>query len=106
MSADRWTTCPRCLKEAIADYRQRESELREKYGVVPIDEYVLCQKQLGECPTSTSLKNTLREDWEIGTDEDGEFYVRYTANCQTCSFRYEYTYGEDVTTDSTDHSVS
>ena len=60
MSADNYGYCPRC-------------------------------KQNNDIALETSdSKNTLRECWDIGMDEDGEFYVYYHGKCQMCDFEFKF----------------
>jgi len=41
-------------------------------------------------------EDSLREDYEIGMDTDGIFYVRYTGACNSCDFKFSYKHDEKV----------
>ena len=80
MSANNWDTCPRCKKKLEATRAKAAASAEKEYGKVPPDEYltmVKAAKLIGG-----KLEQTLREDWEIGVDEDGRFYVSYSGSCR------------------------
>jgi hypothetical protein len=83
MSADRWAKCPKCLKELNAN-------LKSAYGKVSEDEYLYALVQVNE------QDETLREDYEVKTDEDGRFTVNYSCQCTICKFKFEYRYKQAV----------
>ncbi len=85
MSADNWTTCPNCRQLA-------ETKVASSYGKVSEDEY------LAILEAKKSIKNepTLREDYEMWTDEDGKFTVSYSCSCSVCKFHFDYKYSQDV----------
>jgi len=35
---------------------------------------------------------TMREDYELGITEEGEFYIRYKAACLKCGFSHKFTH--------------
>jgi len=39
---------------------------------------------------------TLREDFEVWMDEDGEFHVDYRSHCQVCGFGHKFAHTEKV----------
>lgn len=81
MSADNYTTCPRC--EAIQEKAKKEAQ--ESYGTVSEEEYL----HLVEKSKPKKDEDTLREDYEIGI-YNGKFYIRYEGACSQCSFFYVY----------------
>ncbi len=94
MSADNWRVCPRC--EILADEEQRLAEegLGDLYGKIQPEEYV---REFNKVKFSKETdKESLREDYEIGLDEDGEFYVIYHCGCSECGFEFEYKHTEKV----------
>jgi hypothetical protein len=85
MSADNWGICPKCKKLS----KERAKSL---YGKASEDEYLvyfLSEKSKG-------TKETLREDYEIYTDDDGEFSVGYDCSCDECGFSYHFQYKASV----------
>lgn len=88
MSADNWRVCPKCKKT-----NESKGSL---YGKVSEEEYLDSLNQL------KVDEETLREDYEIGIDERGEFYVDYSCRCQTCGFGFHYKHSQmlELTEDS------
>jgi len=85
MGADNWGICPKCKKgreKYIAGLRKKADE---QYGKIKPEEYLELLDHAKE-----ELGSTLREDYEILTDEDGEFYIKYSCNCSVCGFDYEF----------------
>lgn len=83
MSADNWGVCPKCKETA-------ENKIASAYGKVSEDEY------LAILNTCKKIEATLREDYELGVDTDGEFSVSYSCHCSKCGFKFEYKYSQDV----------
>lgn len=93
MSADNWTICPKC-KLAFEVEQQRQSEnLNKSYGRLPVDEWLARRDKIKVVPSVQDT--TLREDYEIGTDEDGTFSISYSCSC-ACGFSWKYKHSEDV----------
>jgi hypothetical protein len=90
MSADNWTICPRCLlraEKAAADKRQ---EATDAYGKLPVAEWQALYAN-AEKASERFDKQTLREDYELGTDCLGVFSVEYRAHCGVCQLSYKFT---------------
>ena len=95
MSADNWTTCPRCLAKAeVAKAKQRDNAAKA-YGKLKPDEWIALQ---AEASNPVELNSSLREDYELGVLTDGEFYVNYRASCTNagCGFAFEYKHQQQV----------
>jgi len=78
MSADNWRICPKCHKNTVP-------LIKPEYGVVSEAEYLEAIKKEPE-----PEEENLREDWDIGIDEDGSFFVNYSCFCELCGFRFEF----------------
>lgn len=88
MSADRWTTCPKCDKRRIDAIKAIE----ESYGKVSAKDYIMMLNKVNnDCNTDSSL----REDYEQGIN-DGVYSVNYRANCNKCGFKYNYKFEKEV----------
>jgi hypothetical protein len=85
MSADAWRECPNCRKP-------NSKKLADAYGKVSQDEYLSMFDKLG----ISDERTTLREDYEISTDEGGEFYIAYSCYCEVCKFAFTYKYREQI----------
>lgn len=97
MSANNWTTCPNCKKEAEEKYQEEEKALDSAYGVVSASRF----SQLAEEHSNNSVekilgKYTLREDYDIGVGADGIFEVSYRAFCDKCGLKFSYKHKERI----------
>lgn len=95
MSANNWSVCPKC--KANEERRQKTATewAAKKYGVVTPAEYMA----MLEDAKPRELEETMREDYEIGVDDDGEFFVDYAATCQHggCNFMFRFKHRQDAT---------
>lgn len=94
MSASNWDICPACRRRAIIAKDTAIREANAAYGKVSPDEYM---KMVTEANKEVKLEPSLREDWELGITEKGDFYVIYHGHCQTCSFGFDYKYDKKLT---------
>lgn len=95
MSADNWTTCPRCSINKDTAAAKAQAKADAKYGKVPAQEFMELLAQ-AEALKEAEMTQTMREDYDIGIG-DGEFEVNFRASCSTCGLRYEYKHAEQVT---------
>ncbi len=97
MSADAWRVCPKCNEAREKETLTMEADVEASYGKVPPEEYI---RKLSELNSRKSLdemgETTLREDYEIGIDEDGEFFINYRGGCTKCKFHFEYEFTKRV----------
>lgn len=88
MGADNWAVCPRCLQNAEREKNARTEELRDAYGVLPIEEFDAL-RAIAEQPIDHEKLLTYREDYEIGIlDGDPVFFIRYRGGCKTCGLTH------------------
>ena len=87
MSADNWRTCPACVEIAEKKRNERIKNANAKYGKVPIDEFML---MIFEAEKPLRHEPTLREDYEQGIQDDGNYYVSFHATCNQCEFQFSY----------------
>jgi hypothetical protein len=95
MSADNWGICPRCQKKEEKRRERLEKKIEEAYGTLPREQYLALVKE-AEAP-QPEVKRTLREDYELGTEEDGEFYVTYRCSCNVCGYAAKFEHKEVLT---------
>jgi hypothetical protein len=97
MSANRWSQCQKCRvlrDKAIADAIERA---KAAYGTVSEKKYqAVLQEVLANADKVPELGESLREDWDIGIEQDGKFSVGYRAYCEKCDFSFEYRYEQDI----------
>lgn len=84
--------CPQCVARDLAQQNAAKLSAGEDYGKVSPEEYL---RRVNEANTPSKLENTLREDWDIRTDDGGWFEVDYRCSCD-CGFHFEYKYGEQI----------
>ena len=93
MSADNWDICPRCKVAVDKAATHKRLAASRAYGKVAVDEWMTLQ---AEASKPSELEQTLREYYEIGVDQNGEFYVSYRAACKPCGFQFTYKHTEKV----------
>jgi hypothetical protein len=97
MSADNWTVCPQCRKNVEKRIDKLEEKLKSSYGKVSQEEYSRMVDSLKEqMETINELDRTLREDWDLNMDDDGEIYIKYSCSCIQCEFNYGFLHTENV----------
>ena len=95
MITDNWARCPKCqdiLDKAFIDKTER---IKNLYGKVSAEEYNVKVRAI-EAEAETPLQDTLREDYEVGINSAGEFYVSYSGGCEKCGFSFHYQHKEKV----------
>jgi hypothetical protein len=95
MSADNYGICPKCLLNATAEHANAELKMKQGYGKVEFSAF-LKLKEEAEKPVDKEACKTLREDWELGTDEHGNFDVNYQCSCSKCETDFKYTYATNI----------
>ena len=90
MSADNWTKCPRCKKQQDQSLAASKARVDEAYGRVPVEQFDRMRRDYEDL-RADGRPTTLREDWEIGADDEGEgeFFVSYRASCP-CGFSFKF----------------
>jgi len=98
MSADNWALCLKCRKKRVADLEKLRIKVDEAYGTVDKDHYLDMVNKLSvaENYKLEHEEPTLREDYDIGMDEGGKFYVDYRSRCTVCGFEFSYQYVEKL----------
>ena len=96
MSARNWAICPKCWTDTTdlklqPESKQAEMEANiaaftERYGEQRGQEY---RRLMLSTLEPLEPENTMREDWELGIDAEGTFYLKYTASCTKCGWKYE-----------------
>ena len=92
MSADNWRQCPNCLKIARAKKSEMVKKVDEAYVHMPIAQFDQIRKECDEFDPD-DIEKTLREDYEIGTYEEGveaKFSVSYSCSCSECGFSFSH----------------
>lgn len=87
MSADNWAICPRCKVACDERNKAKLNAPGLNYGKVSQPEY---DKLLKAATELEKPSETLREDYEIGMDKFGKFYVSYGCSCTECNFEFSF----------------
>jgi hypothetical protein len=94
MSADNWTTCPRCFRRARLAADEARAAVMASYGKVPLEEFDAARAALEEPDPDTYT--TFREDYEFFGADKGVITASYKGACTTCglsvSFKHEKTF--------------
>lgn len=82
MSADAWGVCPIC-QNLPEEWRKGIDYL---YGDIPLKEFKVVEEEYNK------LKQieTVREDYEVGLNNDGTAYVSFLAVCEACGAEWVY----------------
>ena len=93
MSADNWAICPRCKAKKDVEAETRVKAAQDAYGKVSAEKYT---QLLDAAKAPVAYGNSLREDYRLGIDEDGDFTVSYRGSCRDCGFSHEFKHEEQV----------
>lgn len=98
MSADNWTTCPRCIINQERKIEKKTKQLNSQYGIMNKDKWLKLREEIKALRNPTLYEiHTLREDYEIGIGEDDNvFQIIYRCSCNNCNFKFQYKYRETV----------
>lgn len=96
MSARNWSECPKCLKKLEKEKERLRLEAGDKYGKISKDDYLTLLKEIESSIPEGLKEYTLREDYEIGTDEYGLFEISYKCCCDRCGFKYNFKHEEQL----------
>ncbi len=88
MSADNWAVCPRCLAEALTEYRAELDCVGALYGEVPVEEFDTARAAL--TPPNRDDFQTFREDYEFYGAEQGEVTASYSGHCSKCGLGLDF----------------
>lgn len=95
MSASNWTRCPICKVRDAEKAAKMYAEATASYGKASPEEYIQSLKRAQEF-AAENPEEMLREDYEQGIDEDGEYSVSYRAGCDVCGFTFSYKHSEQA----------
>ena len=93
MSADNWMGCPKCKSDAIKKRNERIEKAKKKYGKISEEEY---RQEITAAESPVNLSETLREDYEQGMKENGEYFVSYSGYCSSCGFEFTYSHKQNA----------
>ena len=95
MSADNWAVCPKCKIRIDKERDELIQKVSSAYGKIPAEEYLILKSQLNDY---VEYPRELREDYEQGIDEYGEYGVNYRGRCchQECGFVFKYDFSVEV----------
>jgi hypothetical protein len=81
------------LAKAREQQKREAAKAEVTYGNVPSEDYLLLVLTARQ---PIELDSTMREDYELGVHEDGEFSISFNASCSTCGFRFMFERTEDT----------
>jgi hypothetical protein len=95
MSADNWTTCPRCAVIREQAIEAMDADLARAYGAVPIEDFDRMRASR-DAKAAEDPEPTLREDYEFWGVSDSEFHVSYSGTCTACGFGHTFRHEEQL----------
>lgn len=88
MSARNWTTCPRCKQRQLV----KIDKIKQQYGVLSRNEYEISLIREKQELDDICSSEFVREDYELGIDNTGKFFISYGASCEKCDFIVSFTH--------------
>lgn len=97
MSADNWTSCPRCHAGRIDARAAAKMKLEEAYGVVSGNEYLAMVESFEKFgvpnfDNPSTEQSTFREDYGFCLAVDGRVQAQYNGRCTNCDYRIQFTH--------------
>lgn len=92
MSANNWTTCPRCEATELERVKQLKLKAEKAYGKVTSDEYL---SLLDEANKPAKFESTFREDYQIGVHK-GKLTFEYRGGCTVCGLSKEFNHEQAI----------
>lgn len=83
MSADSWTTCPRCKASREATNESKIEAIMATYGKISPMEWENARVSIDAILTD-KLRETFREDYEFYGADSGTVIASYSGKCSTC----------------------
>ena len=94
MSADNWTTCPKCKDTHSAKLAAMFAKVVEAYGKVTVAEFDALRANY-DAAAAKPLPQTFREDYEFSGAAEGQVTADYHGSCSACGLEVAF-----------DHSVA
>jgi hypothetical protein len=91
MSANNYSTCPRCVRRAGKARKDALAALRDAYGTVTAEDYASLTASVPPEPDPED-HDSLGEFYEIHGAENGTITVSFAAHCRECGLNVEFTY--------------
>lgn len=97
MSADNWTTCPRCALIKQDEIAAMDADIARAYGSTPIQDFDRLRSVRDSLiAEQQDPERTLREDYEFYGIDEGLFHVDYSARCTKCGFGHTFKHSQDL----------
>ncbi len=93
VSATAWQICPRCYATAVKAHEKELAEVAQSYGKINSAEWI---ERNAAAQQPTNLEETLREDYEMLIEKNGNFYISYQASCEICGFEHSFKHEEQL----------
>lgn len=93
MSADNWGTCPKCLHTENLNQMKMIKKVVDAYGKMELNKWLELNNEANQ---EIVMQKTLREDYQIGIDSNGEFKIKYSAHCDKCGFAFKHEHLQQI----------
>jgi hypothetical protein len=95
MSADHWSTCPKCKADKERRVSAAREEARAMYGKVPQEEYLEAIDRFPKAE-STELDENMGWYYEFFGAEDGVLGISFSCQCRDCGYKFNYNHTVDM----------
>lgn len=89
MSGDNYRDCPLCQHRAEMQRDADIEAVKATYGKVEEWEYRM-KLNAAELPIDPETIGTIREDYEVWIDDNGEFGMYFGARCSKCQTEFDF----------------
>ncbi len=93
MSADSYAICPKCSTASAKLKADAVAAAELAYETKPAREWERLRKIADEIEEP---HQTVREDYEIGLLDDGQFIITYEGSCRACDFHFKFDYDKPL----------
>lgn len=95
MSAERWSTCPKCKADKERRVSAAREEARAMYGKVPQEEYLEAIDRFPKAE-STDLDESMGWYYEVYGADEGEVTFDFSCQCRRCNYTFSVKHTVDM----------
>lgn len=85
--------CPKCCDDLVDRKNKLEQRCVNEYGMIPKEEYMELVEQ---SRIAIEGQHSLLENYEIGTEQNGKFNIRYKCTCLSCGYFFTFEHTEQA----------
>jgi hypothetical protein len=85
--------CPKCRIHNEQVRLDLQKMIAAQYGKIDPQQWMEAH---AAAQKPVELSEVFREDWDLGMNDSGKFYVSYKGRCQDCGFGFEFRDNQQV----------